>query len=447
MKEIIEGEISALTSEGQGILRQNNFVIFTPYTAPQDVVKVEIEHKKKSYGVGKLLEIISPSPDRTSPLCRYYGVCGGCQLQHINYAAQLKSKQETIQNAFKRIGKLENVVVNPVMPATMNWAYRRHVTLKLKPEGDAFIAGYVSTDNKSIVQVEHCPIFISEESPVLMEVRSLIQSFRNKNSSEGSAVLFKEAYKNNLNDLSEREVENDKMMLHLFFDQQIDYSPEKIKSFMQENPRWVGITLQQGSQQSSWGEKTSYIHVEGLKFLCSPTVFTQNHPEQSLKIYKQIVHLAGEILSAKILDLYCGIGISSLLLAQQGHQVTGVEYSPESIDFAKENSDLNQIGSAHFIQGDVEKILRKELKQANADIIITNPPRIGMSPVVIQEIIRLNPQMIIYISCMPSTLARDLQLLISQGYGIDFVQPYDMFPQTSHVETVVRLRKRFVYNY
>lgn len=421
--EIFQGDVLALSSEGQGVLRHNNFVVFVPFTAPGDTIRYRILQQKKNFAQGELLEVLRPSPSRTIPLCRYYGRCGGCQLQHMTYEAQLESKRQIIVDSLKRIGKFTDVNVLPVIPATLNWAYRRHITLKIRYEGDFLAAGYIAVDNISLINIEHCPIFIPENDPTIQEVQSLLKNFSSKGFSEGTAVLFKAG--------------DDQLILSLYFDKTMTFETESIESFLKQYPHWSGIVIHAGGKKMIWGKSTSIIKIDEMRFACSPDVFTQNHPEQSLKIYQQISHIVSQPPGSKVLDLYCGIGITSLLLAKQGYEVIGIEYNQESIVFAKENVRLNGLSTAQFIQGDVEKVLLSKLKKDQAQVVIVNPPRVGITPQVAEEIIRRKPQEIVYVSCMPSTLARDLTYLCTKDYKLSLVQPYDMFPQTSHVETLV----------
>jgi 23S rRNA (uracil1939-C5)-methyltransferase len=424
---MIEGEITGFTSEGQGILRQNNFVVFVPFTALHDKVTVELTEKKKSYGIGQLLDILEPSLSRIDPRCVYYENCGGCQFQHINYEAQLEAKRLIVENALKRIGKFEQIDVPPVISTTLNWAYRKHVTLHLRAEDQKFSMGFIAQDNHSLVEVEGCPIFIDEKDSLIQEVRTFISNFKPLKAIRGTAVLFKATH--------------EKLILKLDFDQTVQFKADDVKDFLAKHPRFLGISLQQKDQHVTWGEIHTYLKINGMDFICSPFVFTQNHPEQSVKIYHQILKSFENDTPSKILDLYCGIGISSLLLAQKHATVCGIEYTPQAVEFAKQNAIYNGIKNAQFLQGDVEEILMHQLKKETFDLIVTNPPRIGMTPGVIEQILQKKPKAILYISCMPSTLARDLQLLCKESYKIEFIQPYDMFPQTSHVETVVKLVK------
>lgn len=426
-QDVYQGKVLSISSDGQGIIRQNNFVVFVPFTAPEDIILYRILLRKKNFAQGELLEILEPSPKRIQPFCRYYGTCGGCQLQHITYEAQLESKRQIVEDTLTRIGQFLNVEVKPVIPAMRSRAYRRHITLKIVAEDHTLNAGYVSIDNKSLIRVEHCPIFIPEEDSCIQQVQHLIKELSVKNFSNGKVIFFK--------------TENNQLILNFQFEKLENYKnlEEIVRNFLNSSPRFIGIMIQDKEKKHSFGTTQEILHISEMQFACSPNVFTQNHPEQSLKIYQQILEII-HLNCLKILDLYCGIGISSLMLAKGGHEVIGVEYNHESIEFAQENARLNHL-KAKFIEGDVEKVLLNKLRNITADAIVINPPRIGVTTKVIDEILKRKPHQIVYISCMPSTLARDLKILCAKDYKLNLIQPYDMFPQTSHVETLVVLNR------
>lgn len=428
MPEVFEGTVIALSSEGQGIVRHENLVIFIPFSCPGDKIQYQIVRRKKNFAHGLLVKVLVPASVRTLPLCRYYGQCGGCQLQHMNYEAQLLCKRQTIEEAFKRIGKIPYPSVQPVIPAKLDWAYRRHVTLKIFPENSTLAAGYTKIDHHSLLKVEHCPIFISEDNPAIQDVQDILKLFSSQGFPTGTATIFKS---------------NEKaFILKLSFEKKALFQPEGIENFLKRHPYWQGVLIIAGDKRWIFGQVQTFLELDDMRFICSPEVFIQNHPEQSLKIYRKIIELASLKPCFKVFDLYCGIGISSLLLAKHGHIVTGIEFNPQSINFAKENAKANQLENVQFLQGDVEKIIYTSLKKEKADLILVNPPRVGMTNKVIESILKHQPKSIIYISCMPSTLARDLQTFCQDDYKIEFIQPYDMFPQTYHVETLVYLERK-----
>jgi 23S rRNA (uracil1939-C5)-methyltransferase len=428
--QIIEGEIETIAFGGEGILRYHGFVIFVPFTAIGDRISCRITEIKRSFAKGILVELKRASSYRTQPLCPYFGTCGGCQLQHLNEQAQLKYKLGAVKDALQRIGHLSLPPLD-IIPASANWAYRRHITLHLKPKENGFEAGYIGQDNHSLVVVQTCPIFNEPHHPIIKELQYLIGNLTNPSQQEGRVTLLKN--------------HRNQFILFFQFRHQIDINLKTFQIALQQSPDLAGIIVQTPDEQISLGYPYCEQKLEGLTCRFSPQTFSQNHPEQSANIYRHICQLAREASQHHILDLYCGFGILSLLLAQQGHPVTGIEYNAESIKFAQENAAFNHVKNAHFIQGDVEKILPRWLKTHQASLIIVNPPRHGLSKGVVQTLLKAQVDSLIYVSCMPATLARDLNILC-QHYQLQEGCVYDMFPQTAHIETLMYLKIKKKYD-
>ena len=409
--DIITGDIESLAFGGEGILRHEGFVIFVPFAAPGDRIKCRIQRVKKNYAFAEIVEIVQKSPQRVEPRCPYFGRCGGCQLQHISYEGQLEQKRIWVEDALLRIGKFSTVTVSPVVPATPHWAYRRHIDLHLQPTDKGYRAGYIEVDNRSLIEVEECVIFLPQENPLLKQVQEVVKQLIPASADPAKLTILKEC------------------VLHFHFK---ELPPNAQEVFQNARyPNWKAVILSSSRKTLTFGKQELSCTIEGLNIHFTSTVFMQNHPEQSLNIYRKISELAKG--APDILDLYCGIGISSLLLARQGSKVTGIEYNQKSIDCAVRNARSNHLLNAHFQKGAVEEILPTI---SIPDFVILNPPREGLDPRVIEILKKQRPKQILYISCLPSTLARDLRLL---GYRIAACQPYDMFPQTAHVETLVHL--------
>jgi 23S rRNA (uracil1939-C5)-methyltransferase len=424
--QIIEGEIETIAFGGDGILRYRGFVIFVPFTAVGDRISCRIIETKRSFAKAILIELKRASKYRTQPPCPYFGNCGGCQLQHLNEEAQLRYKLAAVTDALKRIGHL-SIPPFHIVPASLNWAYRRHITLHLKPKKEGFEAGYISHDNRSLVVIQTCPIFNEPHHPIIQLLQQLVRYLPNPSQQEGRVMVLKN--------------HRDQFILSFQFAHECEYNLKIFQDALQQSPYLAGIIVQTPNHQVSLGDPYCEYKIEGLTFRFSPQTFIQNHPEQSAKIYLQICELAGTSLQQHVLDLYCGFGITSLLLARQGHSITGIEYNGEAIKFAQENASFNHLKNARFIQGDVEKVLPRWLKTHQASLIIMNPPRQGLAKGVVQTLLKTKIESLIYVSCMPATLARDLNLLC-QHYQLKEGCVYDMFPQTAHVETVVYLKRK-----
>jgi len=421
--ELIEGEIQTIAFGGEGVLRYQGFVIFVPFTALEDRIICRIEEVKKSFAKASLVKIIKPSSYRTNPLCPYFGTCGGCQIQHLNPAGQLKYKLDAVKNALLRIGHLPEQEIT-IVSANSKWAYRRHITVHLKPSHGFFQAGYITYDNHSLIVIKTCPIFNRKEDPVLEQLQSIVGKLRNPFKKKGRVIILKN--------------HRDQYILSFYFESGFQIDQIFFENILQQFPLFAGIILTDHQQKNYvLGDPFSHIQVEGLNFKITPQTFIQNHPEQSTNINRKICEIANKNNKQKILDLYCGFGMVSLLVAKH-HIVIGVEYNRESIDFAKNNAKINQI-EIQFLQADVEKALPQLIKQNKFDLIIVNPPRAGLRKQVIKTLLQAKAREIIYVSCMPPTLARDLKDLCHETYKIKDCIAYDMFPQTAHVETLVHL--------
>ncbi len=419
-EDLVTGKIESLAFGGEGILKIQGLVIFVPFTAPGDEISCLLTKIKKNHGFAKIENILAPSKDRTLPKCPYFGTCGGCKLQHIDYETELNTKRQWVKDAFNRIGNLTDIHVNPVTPSLKEYAYRRHVSLTLKKEDASCFAGYVTIDQSSLFQANECPIFVSQKDPVLKELQVLVKNF-DMNETHAKVTVLKDL---------------EGYILHFHFKNLPKNAKKIVEEFAKEKTSFKGIVLASQNEYFSFGKTTSEIDVDGLNITFTSGMFMQNNPEQSLNIYRHIEAIAKKEMPEEILDLYCGIGISSLMLARNGIQVTGIECNHTSIKMAVRNAKSNKIAHAKFIHAPVENALAK-IKIP--DFVIINPPREGLDSTVIEALKKKLPKRIVYISCMPSTLARDIKLLGKENYTVEDCTPYDMFPQTAHVETVISL--------
>jgi 23S rRNA (uracil1939-C5)-methyltransferase len=423
-----KGEVSGIAFGGEGIVRHNDLVVFVPFTAPGDEIIYQITERKKNFAKGQLVEILQKSSARVSPPCPYFGQCGGCQLQHLNDLTQLEYKRKSVSDALQRIAKLDTSV-SPVIPATQQWAYRRHIHLRLQSHKDFYKAGYIALDNVSLIPVQECQIFIEKNHPLLEELQQVLRQLKNEGIKEekGKITILKQL--------------NNRYLFQFHFSQLPNNFQSVMENALSQHPHWQGVLASSKDKQLSLGKTQVTLEIENLQFEFSPNAFIQNHPEQSLRIYRAILEIAKSRARTAILDLFCGVGISSIMIAQAEISVRGIELNPKAIESAKNNAHMNQVKKASFQCADVKDVLKESLSQFKPELVIANPPREGLEKEVIQALLEDPVQEIIYISCMPPTLARDLKLLSSQ-YTIVFCQPYDMFPQTGHVETLVYLKQK-----
>jgi 23S rRNA (uracil1939-C5)-methyltransferase len=423
--EIIEGEIQTIAFGGEGILRHKGFVVFVPFTAIGDIVSCRISEIKKSFAKATLVKVLKAGPHRIKPHCPYFGVCGGCQLQHLDDTGQLNYKLQAVKDALLRIGHLHTTPATFV-PAESKWAYRRHITLHLRSVNEQFEAGYIGQDNHTLIAIKSCPIFNTPDTPVIERLQAIVGQIPNPSKKEGRLTILKNGH--------------DRYILSFVFDAGFEIDKQFFKDILQHDPLFTGIIYgNHGGKSFIVGDPYTEINLEGLHFRITPQTFIQNHPEQSANIYRHICKIAGDQARKKIFDLYCGFGMMSLLLAKLKHMVAGVEYNEEAIRFAKDNAQINKL-HAQFLQGDVNRLFPRLAKETRPDLVLVNPPRTGLEKNVIQSLLRAEPKEIVYVSCMPSTLARDLALLCNEKYKIQECTVYDMFPQTAHTETLIHLK-------
>lgn len=426
--DIIEGRVESLAFGGQGIIRTAGPVVFVPFTAPGDRLLCRITHVKKNYAEGEIVQLLEEGADRVKPRCPYYGVCGGCQLQHISYEGQLAYKEKAVADSLRRIGKIELPTHAPITPAVNIWGYRRHITLSLRPQGAAYEAGYTAVDGATLLPVKECPIFLEKDSSLFEALDFIVKRLKSSDDNPGRATILKAG--------------DDAFLLLLRFKRLPSNCLEVFEEARANWPQWAGIIAEASGKKVCSGAKTTEAVIEGLTFSFGPSAFIQNHAEQSLNIYRDIVKLAKASGAKRILDLYCGIGISTLLLAGEANAIVGVEGNADAVALAKANAERNGIENAEFIVSDVKMGLKRRLKEHKPDLVVVNPPRDGLDKEVTATIEEMLPERVFYISCMPPTLARDIGQLCKGPYKVNSWSMYDMFPQTSHVETLVELVKR-----
>ncbi len=422
---MIKGKIENIAFRGNGILRNNKLVIFIPYSAPQDEVTIEVISHKKNYSMGKIVQFHKKSLYRAVPRCKYYETCGGCQLQHLNYATQLLAKQRFVQDSFQRILKL-SIDSLPIMPAPLEWGYRKHIQLTLRSQGKGFQAGYIQTNNTSLLQISKCPIFHFSDSKIFKYIHNLVSELSNKGIKKGTLRIFKNT--------------NQKYIFAFTFFPQLPINRKKIiERFLKNTNQVSAIYVRTKETKEEYGLGKPKIELNGLKFIYSPFGFLQNHLLQAEQMYRDIIsHINSP--SSKVLDLYCGIGVTTLLLAKKGIPVLGIESNKHSIELAKENAELNSLTLPKFICSTVEDSLTPAIKNLKPNYLLVNPPRGGLSSKVLEILLKAKIEHLIYVSCDPAILARDLIPLLKAGYTLEKCQLYDMFPQTYHVETVLLLK-------
>ena len=458
-------EIETCAAEGKCIAHVDEKVVFVPFVVPGDVVDIQVRKKRKSYCEAEDIRLVTPSPLRQEPLCQHFGVCGGCKWQILPYPEQLKMKQQQVIDQLTRIGKVTLPPPRPILGSAQTTAYRnkmefeccnkRWLTRQEVESGVVYdnmnaIGLHITGAFDKVLPIEQCMLMDNLHN----EIRNAIRDFAD---ATGMTYFDIRRQTGLLRDIMIRNSNTGEWMVLVQFHFEQEGDRERAETLLQHiADRFPQITslLYVDNQKcnDTFGdlEVTTYKgsdHIfetmEGLRFKVGPKSFYQTNTEQAHELYSVARELAALTGSELVYDLYTGTGTIANFVARQARQVIGIEYVPEAIDDAKENSRINGIDNTLFFAGDMKDILTDEFiaLHGRPDVLITDPPRAGMHPDVVQTILRARPRRIVYVSCNPATQARDLADL-DTAYEVVAVQPVDMFPHTPHVENVVLLTQR-----
>ena len=417
-------ECLRLISDGSGVGYMNGIATFVPGILPGETGEVEVYKTKKKWQRARLREIIQRSPERVDAPCSVFEGCGGCQLQHTTYEETLLWKQRWVEDALTRIGKL-NVEVKPTIGMSAPWRYRNKARLHREPTGEL---GYYKEKSKALVHFKDC-LLLSERmnrwirltEEYLAEGFEEIHTLTFRENTKGEGLLLLEGPPTKV--LSGEE------------------NPEFFEALAKEGLCSVWGTDAEGNAVLVWGDEGFSQTILDMTFEVSPLSFLQVNSLQTDVLYTHVLAEAALTGEETVWDLYSGIGTLALALARKAKKVTGIEENPFAVEDAIQNAvNNNAIGHVEFLKGKVESRMMK--LEEKPDVVVVDPPRAGMHPAVVNRLLELKPQRIIYVSCDPGTLARDLGMLTQGGYGVESVQPVDMFPWTGHVETVVCLNRK-----
>jgi len=435
--------IEGINHEGEGVARINGFAVFIDKAAIGDKLEVEITAVKKNFALGKISKIIEPSADRVNPFCTAYGACGGCQLQHLNYAAQLKVKKNLVIDAVERVGKLANVKVHDTLGMADPMYYRNKVQLPVGKAADKVIMGFYAPASHQIVDLNEC--FIQHESGnrILQLIKQLIAEYK-------ISVYNEKTGKGLLRHVLIRigTCTGEVMVVFVTNGQDFPQALQIADVITAKYPEIVSVIQNINNQRTNviLGKESKVIkgknHITeclgDLRFKISPLSFFQVNTQQAYLLYQKALAYADLTGNEIVIDAYCGTGTISLFLTQQAQKVYGIEVVADAINDAKENARLNGINNVEFIVGKTEDVLPRIVNEVgHVDVAVVDPPRKGCEASVFDTFAKLNVQRIVYISCNPSSLARDLAYLQTLGYETLEVQPVDLFPHTVHVEMVV----------
>jgi 23S rRNA (uracil1939-C5)-methyltransferase len=478
--------INGIAAEGKALARVNDLVVFVPFVVPGDVVDIQLTRKKKKYAEGRAINFLTLSTEREVPFCKHFGVCGGCKWQQLPYKAQLKFKQEQIYDALTRIGKLElpGFITNesiissemdvlstyeedgfyPIRGSQKTKFYRnkleftfsdkKWMTYEEVESGATFdemnaLGFHIPGMFDKVLDIEKCWL----QNEISNRIRLSVKDFCLKH---GYSFYNLRNHEGLMRNLVIRTASTGETMLIVVFAKDEKEKREALLQYLSYNFPEVNSLIYIINEKANDTTEDLEVHIfkgpdhilekmEDLKFKIGPKSFYQTNSEQAYELYKVVRTFAALKGDELVFDLYTGTGTIAQFLARFCKKVIGIEYVQESIVAAKENAKLNDIDNTLFFAGDMKDVLNKNFIETygHPDVLITDPPRAGMHPSVIETILLATPLRIVYVSCNPATQARDLELLDSD-YEITKVQPFDLFPHTQHVENVVLLEKRII---
>jgi 23S rRNA (uracil1939-C5)-methyltransferase len=445
--DLIEIEITDLNSDGDGVGRIEDRVIFVPDTVTGDRALIRLVHIKRQYILGKLHQLIQPSPHRIRPSCIVADKCGGCQWQHIDDEYQRTVKRDRVVQALERIGGFSQPNVAPILNNTSCLGYRNKATYPLDISATGKVqSGYYRRNSHQIVNLNQCPVQDPRLNPLLAEIKQDIER-------RGWTIYDEKQHKGQLRHLSLRiGRRTGEMLLTLIScDRQLPNLQEQAQIWLQRYPNLVGVALNLNPKPTNviFGSETHTIAGKdylqetfaGLQLQLRPETFFQINTEVAEALLDSILEQLDLQGNEILIDAYCGIGTFALPLAKRVKSAIAIEVQQASIEQAKLNAQINKIDNVSFLVGEVEKVLPQ--LSVTPDIVLVDPPRKGCDRSVIDTLVQIRPPRIVYISCQPATLARDLKLLCSHGnYQLIFSQPADFFPQTAHVECAAFLRQK-----
>jgi 23S rRNA (uracil1939-C5)-methyltransferase len=434
-----------LTHEGAGVAKVNGYALFIPQALPGETVDIKVVKTKAGYGYGRLLQVQTKSEHRVEPPCPIFYKCGGCQIQHMDYSAKLAYKQKQVKDVMDRVAKLPNVPVRPVIGMDDPWRYRNKSQVPVAFQQGDLVAGFYAKRSHSIVDMDQCIIQHKENDIVVQTVKQLAKELRipayEEQSHQGVLRHIVARYGKTTGQVMVVLVTKEKKLPHkeAFISGIRKHVPGVVSIVQNINNKRTNVIFGQQTEVL-WGKHYLYDEINGIQFAISARSFYQVNPEQTNRLYSKALEYADLTGNETVIDAYCGIGTISLFLAKKARHVYGVEIVPEAIKDAKRNAKLNQITNATFAVGQAEEVIPRWYDQGiDADVIVVDPPRKGCDEALLRTMIEMKPKRIVYVSCNPGTLARDLRILEDGGYKTEEVTPVDMFPQTTHVEAVARL--------
>ena len=444
--DLLTLKIEGMGNEGEGIGKADGFPLFIKDALPGDVIRAKVLKTKKTYGYGRLMEIVTPSPDRTEPPCPVHRACGGCQIQALSYEKQLEYKREKVRNQLIRIGGFSDPEVLPVLGMEEPFRYRNKAQFPFGRDREGrIVIGFYAGRTHHIVPNTDCLLGVQENRRILETIADFMEK-------EGIAP-YEEASGEGLvrHVLIRKGFATGELMVCLVINGEALPGADGLADLLFQIPGMTSLTLNVNTKNTNVILGDKLIPVRGRTYITdsigdvyyriSPLSFYQVNPVQTKRLYETALSYAGLSGTEVVWDLYCGIGTISLFLAQKAGRVYGVEVVPQAVEDARENAKLNGLENVEFYLGKAEEVLPEQYREngIRADVIVVDPPRKGCDRACLDTMISMEPKRIVYVSCDSATLARDLKILCEGGYELRKVQPVDMFPQTAGIENIALL--------
>lgn len=442
--EIYETEIIDYTTEGSGVCRIEGMAVFVPNTAVGDRARVRIVKTEKRFAYGRLEELISPSPDRTEPDCGVFGRCGGCVFRHISYEAELRFKQKRVYDALTRIGGIDGSLIENIVGSARSDAYRNKAQFPLTVDKSGRIcAGFFAPRSHRVVISDSCAL----QSAEFTRAQEIFLGWAN---SEGLSVYDERTHRGALRHLYLRGAEaTGELMVCIVANAEKLRGEDRLVNMLREGlPSLKTVVLNINREKTNvitgtvcrplYGDGYITDRLCGLNYRISPLSFYQVNRDQAQRLYGIAAELAELKRGETLIDMYCGTGTIGLSMAAKAKSLIGVEVVPQAVEDARLNAERNGITNAQFICSDAAQAANSlAARGIGADCVILDPPRKGCEAALIHTVSEMSPKRIVYVSCDPATLARDIRLFAENGYDVKQAVPVDMFPRTGHVETVV----------
>ena len=447
--DLVTVKIEDMGHDGEGIGKAEGYTLFVKDAVIGDTVEAKVMKAKKNYGYARLMRVVEPSPYRVEPKCPCARACGGCQLQFLSYDKQLEFKKNKVQGNLERIGGFHNLTIDKVIGMEKPFRYRNKAQYPVGKNKDGeIITGFYAGRTHSIIPNRDCYLGAQVNQEILNEVLAYMEENHVEPYEEESGkglvrhILIRNGFRTG------------EIMVCLIINGKSLPKAHRLIERLCTIEGMTSISLNVNTKRNNvilgeevqvlWGQAYISDYIGDIKFEISPLSFYQVNPVQTEKLYGTALEYAGLTGKETVWDLYCGIGTISLFLAQKAKKVYGVEIVPPAIEDAKKNAEINGIENVEFYVGKAEEVLpeKYEKEGIKADVIVVDPPRKGCEPVVLETMLQMKPERIVYVSCDSATLARDLKVLCQEAYQVEKVAVCDMFGNSVHVETVVKLTRK-----